>query len=101
MHSARLIGKRRKRLGDDALAFLHGELGNASYSSRVTSLAFVVIAHPAFEADVAAGAAIEQLAARGVGVDRDVGEAEAHQPPATGGMNTTASSGGERAATSR
>ncbi len=63
----------------------------ASYSSRVTSLSLILIPNPTFEADIAARAEVEQFAPRGVRVDRRLGEAKAHQPPATGGMNTTAS----------
>ena len=51
----------------------------------------VEIAHPSLERDEAAGAGVEKLRARRRGVDRMLGEAKAHQPPATGGMNTTES----------
>src|ERR1700722_20578604 len=36
---------------------------------------------------------VEQFTAGGCGVDRRFGKAKTHHPPATGGMNTTASPG--------
>src|ERR1700692_5136146 len=77
--------------GDDALAFLHREFLERFVFQAGDFLAFVMVPHPTLEADIAAGTQIEQFAP-GLGrVDGCLGEAEAHQPPATGGMKTTAS----------
>ncbi len=91
MHRACLIGKRARGFRQDALAFLQRELLECLVFQPRDFPALVEIAHPAFEAHVAAGAEIGKLAPRGLGVDGPLAEAEAHQPPATGGMNTTAS----------
>src|SRR3984885_1998186 len=75
----------------DTLAFLERELLECLVLEPRDFPALVEIAHPALEAYVAAGAEIGELAPRRLGVDGPPGEAQAHQPPATGGMNTTAS----------
>src|ERR1700722_3358001 len=76
--------------GDDAFAFLQREfLKGFVFQSNVFPPP-IVIPHPAFKTDVGAGSHVEDLAPPGRGVDRGVGKAEAHQPPATGGMKTTA-----------
>ena len=49
------------------------------------------IPNPTFEADIAARSQVEQLAPRLDRVDGRLGKAKTHQPPATGGMKTTAS----------
>src|SRR5258708_1498566 len=59
-------------------------------------LALVVIPNPPLEADIAACAQVEELAPRLGGIDGRLGKAKAHHPPATGGMNTTASPAASR-----
>src|SRR5450631_15800 len=83
--------KAPQRLGDDAVAFLHRQLLKRLVLESSDFLALVLIAHPAFETGVAAGTLVLQLTARAFGVDGRLGKPEVHQPPATGGMNTTAS----------
>ena len=80
-----------QRFRDDALAFLHCQLLIGFIVESSDFLAFVLIAHPTLETDVAAGTQILQLTPPTFRVDGALGEAKAHQPPATGGMNTTAS----------
>jgi len=80
-----------QRLRDDAVAFLYRQLLKSFVFQPSNFLAFVLIANPALETDVAAGTWVLQLAPALRGVDGRLGKAEAHQPPATGGMNTTAS----------
>jgi hypothetical protein len=79
------------RLGEYPLALLERELLEGFVFQARHFPAFVEIADPALEARVSAGARIEKLVPGRVGVDRRAGESKAHQPPATGGMNTTAS----------
>jgi hypothetical protein len=86
MHSACLMGNRF-----DAFALLDGERFEGFILQPGNVLAFVMIAYPSFEADVTAGAGVENFAACCSGVDRGVRKSKLHQPPATGGMNTTAS----------
>ena len=76
---------------DDAVAFLYSQLLKSFVFQPRDLLAFVLIANPTLETDVAARPWILQLAPRLRGVDGRLSKAEAHQPPATGGMNTTAS----------
>lgn len=80
-----------QRFRDDAVAFLHRQLLIGFIFESSDFLAFVLIAHPTLETDVAAGTKILQLTPPSFRVDGCLGEAESHQPPATGGMNTTAS----------
>jgi len=84
-------GKTLQCFGKYAVALFDGKglKGFVLESSDV--LALVMIPNPALEAHVAAGAAVEQFPARGLRIDGRLGEAKAHQPPATGGMNTTSS----------
>src|SRR5882757_5941850 len=86
-----LDGKTLQCLGQDSFAFFDGQGLKGFVFEPSDVLALVMIAHPTLEADVAAGAAVEQVAACGLRIDGDLGKAKAHQPPATGGMNTTAS----------
>ena len=80
-------------LGKDAGAFRHGQRLERFVFEPDDLLALVVIAHPSFETDVAACAAVAQLAARELGIDRGVRQTKRHHPPATGGMKTMASPG--------
>ena len=80
-----------QRFRDDAVAFFHRQLLKSFVFQPDDLLAFVFIANPALETDVAAGPGILQFASAQRGVDGRLGKAETHQPPATGGMNTTAS----------
>src|ERR1700744_6160593 len=82
--------------GEDALAFFQRKLPKRLVFQTRDFLPLVEIADPALEARIAAGAGIEQLAPSRGGVDGFIGEAKAHQPPATGGMNTTASPAAKR-----
>src|SRR5271156_1907417 len=82
--------------GDDAFAFLHGEFLEGFIFQGSDLLPLIVIPHPALEAGIAARRRIEQLASRLRGVDGRFSEPEAHQPPATGGMKTTASPAASR-----
>jgi hypothetical protein len=50
-----------------------------------------MIADPPHETQLAARGKILQLLSRSLRVDGRLGKAKAHQPPATGGMKTTAS----------
>ena len=75
----------------DACAFLLGELRERLVLEARDRVAFVVIAHPAFEGGEAAALFIAQLALQGGGIERRTTEREGAHPPATGGMNTTAS----------
>src|SRR5580658_2407077 len=77
--------------GDDTIALGHGEFLKGLVLQARDFLPFIVIAHPAFEGRVASRTQIEQFPPRLGGVDGIVGESKAHQPPATGGRNTTAS----------
>src|ERR1035438_2750671 len=86
-----LHGEAPQGFGDDALAFLHREFLECFVFEARDFLAFVMIPHPTLEADIAAGAKIEQLAACQRGIDGGLSKAKTHQPPATGGMKTTAS----------
>ena len=97
MHRACLIGKARRGFREDALSFLDREGLERLVLERGDLASLVEIANPALERDEAAGAGIEQLAPRGRGVDGVLCKAKAHQPPATGGMNTTASPAASRA----
>src|SRR5450631_920376 len=76
---------------DYAVAFLHRQFLKGLVFQPCDLLALVEIAHPAFETDVAAGAQGLQLASRAFRVDGAYRKAKIHQPPATGGMKTTAS----------
>ncbi len=75
----------------DARAFLFGELGERFVFQARDGVAFVVVAHPAFEGRETAAGLVAHLALQGGGVERLVAEAKRIHPPATGGMNTTAS----------
>src|SRR6202011_3759843 len=59
-------------------------------------LSLILVPNPSLEADIAACAKIEEFLARLGGVDGCLREAKAHHPPATGGMNTTASPAASR-----
>src|SRR5690606_5918268 len=82
---------------DDPLAFLYGQRHEGFVLESRNGLALVVIPHPTFERAVAAAARVAKLRCKRCDVERVGAEAEgAHgsaldQPPATGGMNTTAS----------
>src|SRR6185437_1255697 len=78
-------------LGHDARAFLDREFLEGFVFEKGHLLPLVVIANPALEAGEGARAAIQEFAARRVRIDGGLSEAEVHQPPATGGMKTTAS----------
>src|SRR5450631_351348 len=86
-----LDGKQLQRLGEDSISLFEGEGLEGFVFEPRDFLPLVMVPYPAFETDVAAGAAVEQFAARGDGIDGRFGEAKPHQPPATGGMKTTAS----------
>ena len=77
--------------GDDAVAFLDGQFLKCLVLEPRDFLALVKVADPSFETDVASRAKILKLTPCRFGVDRCLGKAEVHQPPATGGMKTTAS----------
>ena len=84
----------RDRLRDDAFAFAHRQRRERFVLQTSHALAFVVVAHPSFEARVAAARRVAQFRAIRVGRERRLAETErGHQPPATGGMNTTRSPG--------
>src|SRR5258705_6781067 len=89
--------KARDRLGEDALTFANGERLEGLVLQAPYAHALVGIAHPAFERRVSAAGRIGELRAQRLWVDGRVGEAEhgvcggRPHPPATGGMNTTAS----------
>ena len=79
-------------LRDDALAFLLRELCERLVFQPRDGVAFVVIAHPAFERGVAAARRVAQLAPQRRGVERRVLKRNGvSSSAATGGMNTTAS----------
>jgi hypothetical protein len=97
VNTQRMLDREARRgLRQDTLALLDRELLECLVLEPCDFPALVEIAHPALEAHVAAGAEISELAPRRLGVDGSMGEAEAHQPPATGGMNTTASPAASR-----
>ena len=77
--------------GDDAVGFLYGQLLKCLVLEPRDFLALVKVADPPFETDVAPRAKILKLTPCRFGVNRCLGKAEMHQPPATGGMKTTAS----------
>src|SRR5688572_28158637 len=79
-------------LGHDARAFLLGELRERLVLEARDRETFVVIAHPAFEPGESAARVVAHLSRQRRGVERAGAESKrrAH-PPATGGMNTTAS----------
>ncbi len=83
--------KLRARFFDDARAFLFRELGERFVFQARDRVAFVVVAHPAFEGRETAAALVAHFALQGDGVERTRAEAKWIHPPATGGMNTTAS----------
>src|SRR5450755_2521789 len=86
-----LDGEALQGFVQDALALLHGQRLKGLILEPRDFLPFVEVPHPALKADIATGAAIEQVAARRLGIDGHLGKAKPHQPPATGGMKTTAS----------
>src|ERR1700694_383843 len=86
-----LHGEAPQRFGEDALTFLHREFLECLVFQASDVLPLVVIPNPAFKADVAACARVEQLAPRLSGIDGGLGKAKGHHPPATGGIKTTAS----------
>src|SRR5882757_268197 len=88
--------KAPQRLGDDAFAFLHCEFLERFVFQASDLLSFIVIPHPALEADIAARAQVQELVPRFDGVDGGLRKAKAHHPPATGGMKTTASPAASR-----
>ena len=61
---------RAMRLVDDARAFLLRELGERFVFEARDGVAFVVVAHPAFEGREAAAAVVAHLALQGRGVER-------------------------------
>src|ERR1700733_13857101 len=79
-----------QRFRDDAVAFLYGQFLKSFVFKSSAFLAFVLIANPALETDVAARAQILKLAPGAFRVDGNLGKAEAHQPPAPGGRTTPA-----------
>jgi len=80
-----------QRFSDDTVAFLDREFLKSLVFQPGDFLALVQITHPAFETDVAAGARSLKLASRALRVDGAFSKTKMHHPPATGGMNTTAS----------
>ena len=78
-------------LSHDAVAFLQRQFLECFVLEPGDRLTLVFIADPTLKTDIAAGTKILQFVPRRFGVDRSLSEAEIHQPPATGGMNTTAS----------
>src|SRR5688572_1046174 len=82
----------RDGLADDARAFLLGELRERFVLEPRDRVAFVVVANPALESRETATTRIGEPGAQRIGIERGLTETEqrAH-PPATGGMNTTAS----------
>ena len=92
MHARGMLhGEAPQRFRDDAVAFFDRQLLKSLVFQPSDLLALVFIANPALETDVAAGPWILQLAQALRGVDGRLSKAEANQPPATGGINTTAS----------
>src|SRR5258708_1298011 len=83
-------------VGNDALTFLHREFLERFVFQASDFLPLIVIPNPPLEADIAACAQVEELAPRFGGIDGRLGKAKAHHPPATGGMNTTASPAASR-----
>src|SRR5258707_4344686 len=83
-------------VGNDALAFLHREFLERFVFQASDFLTLVVIPNQPCEADIAACAQVEELAPRLGDIDGRLGKAKAHHPPATGGMNTTASPAASR-----
>src|SRR5947199_316839 len=88
----------RHRLAENALALAHGERFEGLVLEPPHALAVARIAHPALEGGVSATGRVGELPAQRLGLNRGAGEAEhgsrparVAQPPATGGMNTTAS----------
>src|SRR5207302_316226 len=88
----------RHRLAENALALAHGERFEGLVLEPPHALAVARIAHPALEGGVSATGRVGELPAQRLGLNRGAGEAEHGsrparfaQPPATGGMNTTAS----------
>src|ERR1700686_3423481 len=77
-------------VGDDAFAFLHRKFLERFVLQASDVLSLIVIPNPPLEADIAACAQVEELAPRLGGIDGRLGKAEAHHPPATGGMKTPA-----------
>jgi len=79
-------------LGDDAFALLDRQCLERLVLEALHGAALVVVAHPTLEAGVAARRGIGEGVAVALGLERPAAEAErVHQPPATGGMNTTRS----------
>src|ERR1700738_2657200 len=63
-----------QRFGEDALTFLHREFLECLVFQTSDVLPLVVIANPAFKADVAACARVEQLAPRSRGIAGGLGK---------------------------
>src|SRR6202041_1030587 len=92
MDAQRMLDRKSPHgFGDDAIALLDRQFLKSLVFQPRDCLTLVQIPHPAFETDIAAGAQGLQLASRALGVDGVFSEAKMHQPPATGGMKTTAS----------
>src|SRR3974390_2629902 len=83
--------KSAQRFGDDAIAFLHRQFLECLVFQPLDLAALILIAHPAFETDIASSAEVLQLGARLERIHGWLRKAKAHQPPATGGMKTTES----------
>jgi hypothetical protein len=81
----------RARFFDDTCAFLFGELGESLVFQARYRMAFIMVAHPAFEGRKAPAALVAHLPLQGGGIECARAEAKWTHPPATGGMNTTAS----------
>ena len=75
----------------DARAFLLGELGEGFVFEARDGQTLVVIAHPAFEGRETAAGHVAHFALQRRRIERGAAEPERVHPPATGGMNTTAS----------
>ena len=76
-----LDGEALEGLTDDAFAFPHRERLESLVFQALHGKAFVKIAHPAFEADIAAGAAVQQRRTTCHGVDRRLREVKIHASP--------------------
>src|SRR6185369_3819701 len=78
-------------LGDDAFAFFVRQRFERLVLEAGHGLAFVVIAHPAFEGDVTARRRILERLPATIYLQSRAAERKKLHPPATGGMKTTVS----------
>src|SRR5215470_16503554 len=96
------------RLGNDALALAQAKGLEGFVLQAAYPLPVVAVAHPPFERGVPAASRVGERATQLLGSDRRSAELEGGhgpaarpQPPATGGMNTTASPSASGAVHSR